>query len=683
MDPRHAILFEPVTIGPRTAPNRFYHVPHASGFGIGQPRTQAAFRAVKARGGWGTVCTEFAPVSADSDESPEIAANAWTPAQLERARPLVEAVHEHGSLVGIELHHGGHWSQNGASRLPRTAVSASASPSLLSSMPRELTREDIQRIQRDYAAAARHARDVGFDIVYVYAAHGYLLNQFLSTATNLRTDEYGGSLSNRIRMHAETLSAVREAVGGDCAIAVRASAGPGTMIPGVTADEMLEAIARLDHLVDLWDVNVGRWPEDSGTSRYFPEGHQLPWTTRVREVTNTPIVGVGRFTSPDVMASLIRSGQFDLIGAARPAIADPYLPEKIRSGRVEQIRECTGSNVCILKEEAFKHIGCIQNPTAGEEFRRGWDPESYPPAPDPDIPVLVVGGGPAGMECAMVLGLRGFTAVHLVDDNSELGGKLRWTRHLPGLGDWGRIVDHRLVSLGRLPHVEVILNRRMTPQDILDYGAGIVVIATGSHWSGGAQQGFDLPPMTGADRTLTPEQIVSGRRPPDGPVVIYDVDGYYLGVGMAELLAAEGREVHVVTTHSVLSPTSDLTLEGGFLRRRLHGMGVLVHTERHIETIEEGRVGGHTLLGQEWSLPAGGVVLVTRQTSDDELYQSLRAAPEACATAGIVSLHLIGDAAAPRMPSEAVFDGHLLARTIELDSAARRTWRSEIEEAPA
>jgi dimethylamine/trimethylamine dehydrogenase len=678
MDPRHAILFEPVTIGPKILPNRFYQVPHASGFGSAKPRTHAAFRAIKAEGGWGGVCTDYAPVSPDSDETPSIASDIWDLADARRLGLVAAAIHEHGALAGIELYHGGSSSPNGESRYARIAPSQSAGTSIYSSLPREMSLDDIVRIQNDFVEAAKRARDVGFDIVYVYGAHGYLMTQMLSPVTNRRSDSYGGSLANRARFQIETLEKVRAAIGDDCAIAIRTAIAPGRDLLGIDAEEMLDFVRMVDPVVDLFDVNVGRWPEDSGTSRYFPEGHQLPWTSRVREATSKVIVGVGRYTNPDTMAALIRSGNFDLIGAARPAIADPFLPNKIREGRVDEIRECTGSNVCILKEETFRQIGCIQNATAGEEYRRGWHPERYLTPQHPQRPVLVVGGGPAGMECAMVLGKRGFEAVHLVEAGDQLGGKLRWTRELPTLGDWGRVIDHRVVGLAKLPNVEVILGRRLTAADVLDYGAEIVVIATGSSWCGDGTQSNNLPPIQGADRALTPERVMAGERPAPGRVVVYDSDGYYVGPGIAELLSLEGYEVHLVTPQEKISPISDASLEGDMLRRHLHQLRIIFHVDVAIHAIDGDRVRGETTFGDPWSLEAGGVILVTQQSNNDELYRQLKSDSKRLSEAGILAVHAIGDAVAPRMPSEAVFDGHRLAREIEnADPMAPTPWRRE------
>src|SRR5215470_13273464 len=615
MDPRHAILFEPVPIGPKTLPNRFYQVPHASGFGSIKPRTQAAFRAIKAEGGWGGVCVEYAPVSRDADEVPAVAANVW----------------DDDDARGLAL--------TAESRAVRIAPSQLASELRFASLAKEMTAADIARVQHEWVAAARRGRDAGFDIIYVYGAHGYLFTQFISPVTNRRTDGYGGDVAGRGRLWLETLQAVRSAVGGDCAIATRICVHGADGLPGIEIDETLELVKMADDLVDLWDLTVGLWPEDSGTSRYYPEAQERPWTHQVREVTAKPIVAVGRYSSPDLMAEVIRSGAVDLIGSARQAIADPFLPRKIAEGRLDEIRECTGSNMCILREEVFNQIGCVQNATAGEEYRRGWHPEQVPAATDPDRSVLIVGAGPAGMECAVVLGKRGFTAVHLVEAEQEIGGRLRWARQLPTLGDWGRVIDWRAVQLAKLPDVEVITGRRLTATDVLDYGADLVVIATGSTWRGDGVQPGHAEPMPGAGASLphvlTPEQACAGKRPPGPQVVVYDADGYYVAPGVAELLARDGFEVIVVTTFDVLSPVSDQTLEGDMLRAHLHRAGVAVRTATTITEIGAGSITGHDRHGEPWSAACGGIVLVTQQAPEDTLYTELVSHPQALAAAGI------------------------------------------------
>lgn len=683
MDPNHAILFEPVRIGPKTLKNRFYQVPHCSAFGTDKPWTQAAHRGMKAEGGWAAVCTEYAPFTPDTDEAPLIAARFWDEDDVRALRLMTEAAHAHGALAGLELHHAGNHAENNVTRYPTLAPSQTASDLHAHVVAKAMEPEDIRRVQDDWVEAAKRGRDCGFDIVYAYGAHSYLLMQFLSPFYNKRTDGYGGSLANRARFWLEILERGKEALGDDCAIATRIAV-EGLGPSGIHVDEALGFVALADPYVDLWDVNVGSislWSHDSGTSRYFEEGYQLEWTGRVREATRKPIVGVGRLTDPDRMAAIVRSGAWDLIGSARPSIADPFLPTKIAEGRTDEIRECTGSNVCIMKVDGFGHLGCIQNPTAGEEHRRGWHPERVEPAEDPATPILVVGAGPAGLECAVTLGRRGFEMVHLVEAEPELGGKLRWIRRLPTLGDWGRIVDHRRVLLDRLPNVTVVTGTRLTAAEVLDYGARVVVLATGSHWSPEGLQASTHEPIAGASlpHVLTPERVAAlGERPPGPRVVVYDAEGYFTGPGIAELLAREGFEVHLVTPLDVVSPLSDLTVEGPLLRRHLHEAGVRMHRGVTITALDPGLATGEDEFGEPWVLGADGVVLATQQVSDDASYREMVADPAALRTAGIEMVMRIGDCVAPRMISEAVFEGHRLAREIELpDPMAVRTYDRE------
>ena len=363
----------------------------------------------------------------------------WDDGDVRVLAATCDEAHRHGALAGIELSHTGAHGENSESRLAAAAPSQIASDFAPGLVPRAMTKRDIRRVQADWARAAEQSRTAGFDIVYVYGAHTYLPGQFLSPTTTAARDEYGGSLANRARFWLETLEPVRSAVGDDCAIACRVAVDRMGAL-GVDIEEGLEFVRMADHLVDLWDVTVGsiaEWSKDSGPSRFFAEGWQLDSTARVREATTKPIVGVSRLTDPDLMAEIVRSGAWDLIGAARPSIADPFLPSKIDEGRVDEIRECIGCNVCISKADSRRHIGCTQNATAGEEHRRGWHPERFAPL-RAGFDALVVGGGPAGMECALTLARRGAARVRLVDRAPAMGGHLGWLTRLPGLGEWGR-----------------------------------------------------------------------------------------------------------------------------------------------------------------------------------------------------------------------------------------------------
>jgi dimethylamine/trimethylamine dehydrogenase len=668
--PRHDVLFEPVQVGPKLLRNRFYQVPHCCGFGVGKPGSQAAHREVKAEGGWAVVSPEYAPVSLDSDESPFAAANVWDDGDVERLALVADAAHRHGSLASIELTHTGAHASAVGTRWTPIGPSQLASDYEPNHVPREMDLDDIARVRADWVRAAVACVDAGYDIVYAYGAHTYLLTQFLSPFYNRRSDAYGGSLENRARLWLEILADLRAAVGDRAAIAARVGLG---LAPGVETDDVLRFVRLADDLVDLWDVNVGAisdWSSDAGPSRFYASGYQLEWTGRVREATAKPIVGVGRLTDPDRMAAIIESGAWDLIGAARPSIADPFLPRKIEEGRYDEIRECIGCNVCIMKGDAQGHIGCTQNATAGEEHRRGWHPERFAPATNRAKDVLVVGAGPAGMECAIVLAKRGFRRVHLVDAAEEPGGHVRWVRRLPGLGEWGRVVDWRVVQLAKQKAVERFQGVRLGPDEVLDYGAELVVVATGSHWAGDGLNAFSHEPIAGADaalaHVLTPEQVMlEGKRPPGRRVVVHDCEGYYVAAGMAELLAGEGYEVEIVTGIASVAEVANATLEGPSIRAQLARVGVTWRVDAMLDEIRPDGVRGEDHYGRRFEREADGVVLVTQRRSDDALHRALVADPDALAAAGIEGVFRIGDCAAPRLIADSVFDGHRLGREID------------------
>jgi dimethylamine/trimethylamine dehydrogenase len=676
-DPRHDILFEPVPIGPKTLRNRFYQVPHCTGFGSEKPGSHARFRGMKAEGGWAAVCTEEALVSVDSDFWPVVSTRFWDDEDLRNLALMCEEAHRYDSLAGIELTHGGAHARAREARVPAVAPSQLASDYDHFVIPKTMEADDIRRVQADWVRAAKAARDAGFDIVYVYGGHSYLPLQFLSPFYNRRTDAYGGSLENRARFWLETLEVVREAIGEDCAIAVRLcvdALGPA----GVELEEGLAFIRLADHLVDLWDVNVGsitEWSKDSGTSRFFSEAYQLEWTGRVREATAKPIVGVGRLTNPDRMAEIVRSGAWDLIGAARPSISDPFLPNKVEEGLYGEIRECIGCNICISKAEWGSHIGCTQNATAGEEYRRGWHPERFERAENADRDVLVVGAGPAGMECAIVLGKRGFRRVHLVDAEDEIGGCMRWIPQLPGLGEWARVVNWRRIQLEKLRNVEVIAGERLDADGARTYGAEIVVVATGARWAGDGRTYLTHAPIPGADASLahvlTPEQVMlEGKVPPGKRVVVYDGEGYFTAAGLAERLAGEGFEVELVTCLDKVAPVCDETLEGPMLRQHLHDRGIGQRAGVVLTGIEPGRVAATDEFGEELELEADAVVLCTQRLSNEELYLELRADEEALRAEDVEALYRVGDCVAPRIVAEAIFDGHRLAREIDSENPA-------------
>ena len=662
-DRRYDILFEPVKIGPVTAPNRFYQTPHAIGLGWQRPKAGAALRGVKAEGGWGVVCTEYCSIHPTSDDSPYGFLTLWDEDDVAALAQTADAIHVHGSLAGIELWHGGSHASNRWSRMPGIAPSTIPAMYHLPTTARGMDLSDIRAFRGWQRDAAIRAKRAGFDIVYVYAGHDYLPFQFLSPRHNRRTDQYGGSLENRVRLLREMIEDTKDAVGDTCAVAVRLAVDELHGPAGITSEgEGREIVAMLAELPDLWDVNVaGSLGNDSKSARFSAEGYQEPQVAFVKTLTTKPVVSVGRFTSPDVMVSQIRRGIQDFIGAARPSIADPFLPTKIREGREDEIRECIGCNICRAANNEGVHLRCTQNPTIAEEWRRGWHPEKIATYPKRES-VLVVGAGPAGLETALSLGRRGLD-VTLADRNTKLGGRILNESTLPGLSTWIRVRDWRQHMIGKLNNVQVFPGSEMTADDIAGFGAEHVVLATGAKGrrDGVGVNGMDVLDLANA---MTPDDVFAGKAV-SGAVVIYDDEHYFMGGALAEKLTREGHSVTLVTPNPSVSSWTAMTDEIGFLHARLHELGLGMHTGRQLPQHRKGRPRpAPTASGKESELPCDTLIVVTGRVPDDRLHQELAAAPRS------FTLHRVGDCMQPSSIADAIYSAHRFSREFGEEAVA-------------
>ncbi len=669
-DPRFDILFEPVAIGPVTAPNRFFQAPHASGATNAMPRVRAGLRGVKAEGGWGVVCTGACSIHPSCDDAPLPYATLWDDDDVRAHALMTDAVHEHGALAGVELFHGGGAVLNRSTRLPPVSPSGkgwmSTHATFMSSLrPRAMDASDLRDLVRWQAEAARRARQAGFDIVYVYAGMGYLPYEFLLPDYNARTDAYGGSMANRVRIVQEMLDATRDAVGGEIAVALRISLEELRGRPGENDEtEAHEAIALLSPHTDLFDVKMDSSPTDCGPSRFREEGAHEPVVDFVKSRTDKPVVGVGRFTSPDAMVSQVRRGVLDFIGAARPSIADPFLPSKIEAGREDEIRECIGCNMCIASWHEGVLVRCTQNPTFGEEWRRGWHPERVRPAGSTDR-VLIVGGGPAGLECALTLGRRGYT-VTLAEAGRELGGRLLFEAALPGLSAWRRVIDYRLGRLAVMRNVDIFAESRLDADQILDFGFERVVIATGAHWTKDLYSDLEVP-MAGPDHpsVFTPDDIAA-ERSPEGRTVVFDFDNYVIGGLLAERLAGAGLEVTYVTPAGGASAWTINSNEQPYVHQRLEDTGVVVRTLERVTAFDGGTLTlAHIFTGSQRSAACDSLVVVGARRSNTDLYDALHARRAEWEEAGIKSVDLTGDALTPGAVAHAVFFGRAAAETLD------------------
>jgi len=668
-DPRYDILFEPVQIGPVTAKNRFYQVPHCNGGGYRDPSAAAAMRGIKGEGGWGVIFTEQNEMHHTSEISPYIELRLWDDDDVPVLAKMADAIHAYDALAGTQLTYAGVNGPNLYSKEVPLAPTAMPIRTYTSDpvSARAMTRKDIRDLRRWHRNACLRAKTAGIDLICLYAAHGHgVFQHFLSTATNHRSDEYGGSLENRSRLMREVVEECRDAVGDSCGITLRLSLDEVIGSLGFANSEVRDMIEMHAELPDLWDLAHGTWADCSGPSRFKEEAAQQELVLGIKALTPRPVVGVGRFTSPDVMARQVKSGILDMIGCARPSIADPFIPRKIDEGRVEDIRECIGCNICITGDMTMSISRCTQNPTFMEEWRKGWHPEKIEPRGESET-VLVVGAGPAGLEAARALGMRGYQVV-LAEAGTELGGRVVRERKLPGLSAWGRVADYRDYQLSQMPNVDIYLDNELSAEDILEFGFEHVVLATGSSWRADGVSRQHVVPMAN-DASLpvfTPDDLMADRML-SGKVVLYDDDHYYMGGVLAELLVEQGCEVTLITPSAYVSAWTNNTLEQATIHARLVELGVTIVLNRSVSSIEDGQVVSECVFSNRVeSHAAEAVVMVASRVGNDSLWRELSGREDEWEANGIKSIKLIGDAQSPAPIAWATYAGHRYARELDM-----------------
>lgn len=685
-DPRYDILFEPVKIGPVTTKNRFYQVPHCNGMGRLYQDSMIAMRGMKAEGGWGIVSTEQCDFHPTGDVTSYCETRLWGDMDVPYLAGMCNAVHEHEGLAAVELVHNGHDTGNLYSR--EVPIGPMHRPVSWLSHPvqaRAMDREDIRAYRRWHRNGALRAREAGFDIVVVYAGHdGTMPSHFLARRHNQRTDEYGGSLENRLRLYRELLEDTLDAVGDTMGVVARFAVDEMMGADGLEwENEGRDAIEMMAETPHMWDVNVSDWDNDSMTSRFAPEGYQEEYVAFVKQMTSKPVSTVGRYTSPDAMVSAIRRGIVDLIGAARPSIADPFLPKKIEEGRLEDIRECIGCNICAAWNNVSAPSRCTQNPTFGEEWRKNWHPEQIA-SKETDSHVLIIGAGPAGLEATHSLGKRGYK-VTLADARGEAGGRVTRESALPNLNAWARVRDYRLGQIAPMPNVDMYLESHLTDEQVLEFGADHVAIATGSTWRRDGIGRVIRAPVPGADveTSFSPDDIMDGKRPPMGGVVVFDDDHYYMGSMMADLLASEGYQVVLATPGLCVGSWTGYTLEQGHIEKRLLEKGVEILARHSVSEIRSGTVKLVNTMTGEPVERAGALVPVTMRLPNDDLYTALLAKPEELNAAGTKSVRRIGDCFGPATIAAAVYEGHRYARELDTeidpDGVPFKTVRYDLE----
>ncbi len=659
---RYSALFEPLALGPVTARNRFYQAPHCNGMGRNYPSSMAAMRGVKAEGGWAVVFSELADIHYSSDSPKNL--RLWDEQDYPALQLMVEKVHQHHSLAGVQLSHLGFVSANLIGREIPISPSARTSYNISPVHTRSMSRHDIQQYRGWHKRAALDAQVIGYDMVLIYAAHDMGLPQhFLSPEHNQRSDEYGGCLENRVRLLRELIEDTMEAIGDSCAVGVRLGIDPGWLhAQSPLKNEYKEIFALIGELPHFWDVVVGKWSDDSATSRFQAEGHQESFVSFVKQSTSKPVVGVGRFTSPDTMLAQLNRGVLDMIGAARPSIADPFLPVKIEQGRIDEIRECIGCNICVSNHLLQSPLRCTQNPTMGEEWRRGWHPERML-AKNTHARVLIVGAGPAGLEAAVGLGKRGYDVL-LAEAASQAGGRVSMESRLPGLASWARVRDYRLGQLEKLSNVTVYPGSTMTAADIKETNCEHVAIATGSRWKANGVGRFHATPIPidTKQAVYTPDDIMAGTTI-QGHVVIFEDDHFYMASVMAVKLVEHGCRVSMICPNATIAGFTEYTLERDKIYGQLLHLGVDITPHTALTEVVGGGVNVSCVFtGNVHSVDCDAVLMVAgREPENTILPEQIKPSNEANFT-----VTHIGDCRAPGTIAAAVYSGHRYAREFDL-----------------
>ncbi len=652
-------LFTPIALGPVRVRNRVVFSAHLTNFAEDNRPSQRLLEYYRERavGGAGLIITEEQSVH-PSDFAYEKLIHAYDPAVVPDYLRLTTALKAEGAAVFCQINHNG---LQGFSFFNDEALwgPSPVGDGLFREIPQALDEEQLAQLVRGYALVAAHARAGGFDGVELQASHSSILRQFLSPHTNRRTDGWGGSLEHRLRLARECLLAVREAIGPGMALGIRLCTDE-LVDGGLTLPDVVQAARFLDGLgvLDFINTSIGT------TSRLYlvegpmavPAGYQSAHTAAIREAVRVPVIGVGRINDPLMADRLLREGVCDLVGVVRAQIADPEWALKSQQEQASEIRKCIACNqYCIGLMGLNAPLSCIQNPANGSETTLGVN--SYSRTARPQC-MIVVGGGPAGMEAAIVAAHHGHH-VQLWEREPRLGGMVNWIVKAPQRLEYGDLIRNKTSELKRYG-VNLCLGREATVEALLAEQPDAVIVATGQEEACPAH----IPGMDGAtigkDRVRTPLQVLAQPRL-TGHVLIVDDIGFHQATSLAEyLLAGAGCRVTLVTSAFYVGQHLGVTLDLELWHARMAAAtaaGDLRLIPAHVVL----DVRADPLLldiqsGRQWSLPAvDWIVPVNHGRPRAELFFTLR---------GRVPVLRAGDALAPKDVGEAILDGHRAARKL-------------------
>ncbi len=643
-------LFEPVKIGKLQLKNRIVmpalNTKLGTEFGAVSDR-MIDFYVERAKGGVSLIVIENTCVDwpvGKAGTNP-IRADEWK--FVQGLHDLAEAVHLYGTKIATQLQHTGRQGSAMTSAEGQQLVAPSAIPCLPTGaeMPRELTIEEIEGLIGKFIFGAAITRTAGFDAVEIHGAHGYLITQFMSPYSNKRTDEYGGNFENRMRFALRIVEGVRAAVGPDFPIIFRLS-GDEYIEGGLTLEDNKLIAQRLESAgVDALSVSSGIYESPPWYGRIFPtmgmpEGCNVPLAAEIKRVINIPVIVAGKLGDPLLAEEVLKDGKADLIAIGRPLLADPELPRKAAEGRLDDIRPCLYCNeACAGSIANFWRISCQVNPALGKE-------REYEIKPAAKIKrVLVVGGGPAGMEAARVAALRGHE-VTLYEKGNSLGGQLAPASAPRFKQSIKRLAEYLKRQIEKV-NVKVELGREVNPELIKKLKPDVVILATGA-----SHLVPDIPGV-GLEKVATASEILLGKKEAGDRVVV--VGGGEVGAELAWFLAEQGKKVTII--EMLYGVAIDMNLFSRFyLLDKMAELGIEVLANTTAGEITDKGVVAVDISGDKRVIEADTVVLATGFKSNSELADKLRGK--------IPGVYAIGDCAEPHKIWGAIHGGARVARQV-------------------
>jgi len=658
--------------------NRLVFQPHFTALGHidGMPSQDLhAYYVERAQGGVGLIVEGGMTVMEEGKMSRRFIA-AWDPRVVPIYREMTNDVHSHGARIFGQLTHGGHTSLE---KPPHIMWAPTQMPEPSSNFStKAMDSRDIRLVVDGFRNAARNIMEAGFDGIEVKLAHDGLLRSFASPFFNRRTDAYGGSFQNRMRLSVEVIHAIREVIAAEAPIGVRLCLNEYTSFGydldyGLRMAEHLEATGA----VDYFNCDAGSfssfWMEIPPAA--IPQGFFRPLNRELKKVTDLPVVAFGRIKRADLAEHMIAVGEADMVGMARQLIADPQTPEKLFSGRADEIRACIACNdACIHQVVQEKGVRCVQNPAAGQErtlserlLRRAEHPRN----------VLVIGGGPAGMKVAEIAARRSHK-VTLLERAEQLGGQARLAARQPMHEEFAEVTAYLEAAVERLG-VDVWLNVTADAEQLLELEPEVVIVATGSqpnlppnHSQGredadagsvAREQGLAaVTPIPGLEleHVFSSDQILRGATLPGQRVLVFDGNGHWEAAGTAEFLADSGHDVEIITPRHMIGYALEDTNFALFVQR-CGQKGIRLRPFTDLLLIEEDRVKMVDVLGQDerWE-PYDAVVPVYPRRSRDDIYFQLLQRLNSNDGAE-VRLERTGDAAAPRLVQSVLLEAHEMA----------------------